>query len=192
MLTKIARVAAAIAIALPSAASAGPPLLIDAADGTVLYAEDYDNQWHPASLTKIMTAYVVFEAVKEGKLTLETKIGCSELANVQPPSKIGLPVGAEMTVERALQALIIKSANDVAIMLAEAVAGTQEAFVARMNATAARLGMTRTKFSNANGLPAADQVTTARDLAKLATAVLRDYPEYTNYWSMVEARLGKI
>jgi D-alanyl-D-alanine carboxypeptidase len=183
---------AALALAGSTAASAGPTLLLDASDGLVLYAEDYDNQWHPASLTKIMTAYVTFETIKEGKLTLESKIGCSELAHIQPPSKIGLPVGAEMTVESALQSLVIKSANDVAVMLAEAVSGTQEAFVVRMNATAARLGMTRTKFVNANGLPAAEQVTTARDLGKLSTAVLRDYPEYSRLWSMVDARIGKI
>ena len=168
----------ATALALPSAAWAGPTLLLDASDGLILYAEDYDNQWHPASLTKIMTAYVTFEALREGKLKLDSKIGCSELAYLQPPSKVGLPVGAEMTVETALQALIVKSANDVAVMLAEGVAGTQEAFVARMNATAARLGMTRTKFVNPNGLPAPEQVTTARDLAKLAQAVIRDYPEH--------------
>ena len=88
--------AAAIAAALSlSPAAAGPALLFDAADGRVLYAEDADNQWHPASLTKIMTAYVTFEAIKEGKLTLETKIACSELASSQAPSKIGLPVGAD-------------------------------------------------------------------------------------------------
>lgn len=184
--------AVAAALSVPTVAWAGPTLLLDAADGTVLYAEDHDNQWHPASLTKIMTAYVVFEAIREGKLTLQSRIGCSELAHTQPPSKIGLPVGAQMTVETALHALIVKSANDVAIMLAEAVAETQDAFVVRMNATAAKLGMTRTKFSNANGLPASDQVTTARDLAKLAAAVLRDYPEYAGMWSMVDARVGKI
>lgn len=188
-LTTVAAAAAAILIA-PSAL-AGPTLLFDASDGRILYAEDQDNQWHPASLTKIMTAYVVFEAIKEGKITLESKIGCSELANSQPPSKVGLPVGAEMTVENGLQALIVKSANDVAVMLAEAVAGSQEAFVARMNATAQRLGMTRTKFVNANGLPAPEQVTTARDLAKLATAVLRDFPDHAKLWSMVEMRVGK-
>src|SRR5262245_366756 len=138
-----------------------------------------------------MTAYVVFEAIKAGKIAPETKIGCSELANSQPPSKVGLPVGAEMTIETALQALIIKSANDVAVMLAEAVSGSQEAFVERMNATAARLGMTRTKFANANGLPAPEQVTTARDLARLARAVLRDFPEQAPLWSMLEMRLGK-
>jgi len=182
--------AAASAIAVTPAA-AGPALLFDPADGRVLYAEDQDHQWHPASLTKIMTALLVFEAIRDGKLTLDTKIGCSELAHSQPPSKVGLPVGGEMTVETALQALILKSANDVAIMLAEAVAGSQEAFVAKMNATAVRLGMTRTVFANANGLPAAEQVTTARDLAKLTTAVLRDFPAYGSMWAAVEMRIGK-
>jgi D-alanyl-D-alanine carboxypeptidase len=180
----------ASAVAL-SPATAGPALLFDSADGKILYAEDQDHQWHPASLTKIMTALLVFEAIREGKLTLETKIDCSELAHSQPPSKVGLPVGAEMTVETALHALILKSANDVAVMLAEAVAGSQDAFVARMNATAARLGMTRTVFANANGLPAPEQVTTARDLAKLTQAVMRDYPNYASMWSMVEMRMGK-
>ena len=170
---------------------AGPALLFDVADGRVLYAEDADNQWHPASLTKIMTAYVTFEALKEGKLTMASKIGCSELASSQAPSKIGLPVGAEMTVETALQALIVKSANDVAMMLAEAVSGSQEAFAARMNATAARLGMTRTKYVNPNGLPAPEQVTTARDLGKLSAAALRDYPEHAALWSMLEVKMGK-
>jgi len=190
MLAQITRVlAAAIGLyALPT--WAGPALLFDTTTGAVLYAEDQDNQWHPASLTKIMTAYVVFDAVKTGKVTLETKIGCSELANSQPPSKVGLPVGAEMTIETALQALIIKSANDVAVMLAEAVAGSQDAFVEKMNATAARLGMTRTKFVNANGLPAAEQVTTARDLAKLSMAVIKDYPQYAPLWAMMDMRIG--
>ena len=192
MLARLTAFALAAALtALSTPAAAGPALLLDAADGRILYSEDADNQWHPASLTKIMTAYVTFEALKEGKLTLASKIGCSELASSQSPSKVGLPVGAEMTVETALQALIVKSANDVAVMLAEAVSGSQEAFVERMNATAARLGMTRTKFVNANGLPAPEQVTTARDLARLARAVLRDFPEQVPLWSMLEMRLGK-
>jgi len=174
-----------------SPASAGPALLFDAADGRVLYAEDPDNQWHPASLTKIMTAYLTFGAIKEGKLTLETKITCSEIASLQGPTKVGLPVGSSMTVETALAALIIKSANDVAVMLAEAVAGSHEAFVAQMNATASRLGMTRTRFANANGLPAPEQITTARDLARLSAAVVRDYPEYAHMWSMLDVKVGK-
>ena len=182
---------AAFAAVLSAPAAAGPTLLFDATGGQILYAEDADDQWHPASLTKMMTAYVTFEALKQGKLTMDTKIGCSELANSQAPSKIGLPVGAEMTVEKALQALVVKSANDVAIMLAEAVSGSQEAFAGRMNETAARLGMTRTKFVNANGLPAPEQVSTARDLARLTIAVVRDFPNYTHYWAMEEMRLGK-
>ncbi len=175
-----------------STASAGPTLLFDPANGKVLYAEDLDDEWHPASLTKIMTAYLTFEAIKEGKLTLDQKIACSDLAFQQSPSKVGLPVGAEMTVETALQALIVKSANDVAMMLAEAVSGNDTAFVSLMNNTARRLGMTRTTFVNPNGLPAPQQVTTARDLAKLARAAIADYPQYVHLWGMQEMRYGKI
>lgn len=173
-------------------AEAGPALLFDAADGKVLYAEDPDNQWHPASLTKIMTAYLVFEAVKEGKLQLKQMIPYSANAQQQPPSKLGLSLDAKLLVDSALKALIIKSANDVAVALAEAVSGSEQAFVAKMNETAKRLGMTRTTFVNPNGLPAPEQMTTARDLAKLARAALRDYPEYAAYWSMSDARIGKI
>jgi hypothetical protein len=179
------------AVTAAPVASAGPALLFDTADGKVLYAEDQDHQWHPASLTKIMTAFVVFAALKEGKLRLDTKITCSAHASSQPPTRVGLAVGAQISVETALQALIIQSANDVAVMLAEAVAGTHEAFVERMNATAARLGMTRTKFINANGLPDAEQVMTARDLAKLATAVVREYPDRARLWSLLDMHIGK-
>jgi D-alanyl-D-alanine carboxypeptidase len=192
MLAKLCAVlCAGLAIAMASPVAAGPALLFDASDNRVLYAEDADDQWHPASLTKIMTAYVTFAAIKEGMLQLGTSIGCSTLANSQGPTKIGLPVGASMSVEMALQALVIKSANDVAVMLAEAVAGSHEAFVEYMNATAARLGMTRTKFANANGLPAPEQVTTARDMGLLASAVVRDFPQYAYFWSMIEARVGR-
>jgi D-alanyl-D-alanine carboxypeptidase len=172
-------------------ASAGPALLFEASNGKVLYAEDADNPWHPASLAKLMTAYLAFEAVKSGRLALTSKISCSAAAHSEPPSKIGLPIGGELTVDVALQALIIKSANDVAVMLAEAVAGSESEFVARMNATALRLGMARTRFVNTNGLPAADQVTTARDLAKLARALITEFPEFARYWSMPHMKLGK-
>ncbi len=177
---------------LPSVAAAGPALLFDAQSGRVLYAEDQDDLWYPASLTKIMTAYLVFEALKAGQLTLETKARYSEAAFAQPPSKVGLAVGSEMAIDTALKALIIKSANDIAVLLAEAVSGTEAQFVAKMNETAQRLGMTRTKFANANGLPAPEQVTTARDLARLSRAVVRDFPEYAHYWSMLDMRLGKV
>jgi D-alanyl-D-alanine carboxypeptidase len=175
-----------------SCAVAGPTLLFDASSGQVLYAEDADDSWYPASLTKIMTAYVAFEAVKTGKLTLDQKIPVSELANLEPPSKVGLPVGGELQVDLALQALIVKSANDVAVMLAEAISGSVPEFVNKMNATAARLGMTKTHFVNPNGLPAPEQATSARDLAKLVRSVIKDYPEYARYWGMPDMHIGKI
>jgi D-alanyl-D-alanine carboxypeptidase len=170
----------------------GPALVFETAEGKVLYAEDLDDHWHPASLTKIMTAYLTFEAIKTGKLTLEQRLPYSERAQMQPPSKLGLHVGATLTVDQALKALIIKSANDVAVVLAEGIDGSQAEFVARMNRTTQALGMTRTTFVNPNGLPAHEQVTTARDLGKLARAVIKDYPEYLSYWSMFDARIGKI
>lgn len=182
----------AIALLDPVAAAAGPALLFDASSGKVLYAEDQDNLWHPASLTKIMTAYVAFEAIRDGKLAVEDKVICSETAFKEPPSKVGLPVGAEMTVDLALKALIVKSANDVAVMLAEKIGGSVEGFVDKMNATAKRLGMSRTRFVNPNGLPAPEQVTTARDLAKLARAVVKDFPQHAGLWSMPAFQIGKL
>lgn len=196
MMTRWTRFAAglvagmALAMAVQPAA-AGPALLFDPADGVVLYAEDIDDAWHPASLTKVMTAYLSFQAIKDGKLQLDTKLKVSELAHSQGPTKIGLPVNAEMEVGLALQALIIKSANDVAVMLAEGVDGSQDAFVEHMNATAKRLGMTRTTFANPNGLPSEIQVTTARDLAILTRAVLRDFPQFVPMWSQEEVQVGK-
>ena len=173
-------------------ALAGPTLLMDAQTGKVLYAEDMDDLWHPASLTKIMTAYLTFEALKSGKVTLETKITNSENASLQPPSKIGLPIGAEMTIDTALRALVIKSANDVAMMLAEGIGGSEQGFVEMMNAATKRLGMTRTVFVNPHGLPAPEQVTTARDLAKLSRAVIEKFPEYAHYWSLQDMHIGKM
>lgn len=188
---RLAAFAFAVLVAAAAApAAAGPALLFDAGTGKVLYAEDQDDQWHPASLTKIMTAYLAFEALKAGRLKLEQKIPVSDHAHAQPPSKVGLPVGAQMSVDMALRALIVKSANDVAVMLAEAIGGSEEAFVRQMNDTAQRFGMTRTRFANASGLPASDQVTTARDLARLARAVIRDFPEQAALWAMEDMRIG--
>jgi D-alanyl-D-alanine carboxypeptidase len=190
LVRKLVSLATAAAVAI-SPAAAGPALLFDIANGRVIYAEDQDDQWFPASLAKIMTAYLVFEAIKDGKLSLDGKVTVSELAHSQIPSRIGMPVGTELRVELALHAVIVKSANDAAIMLAEALAGSHDAFVVRMNATAQRLGMTRTRFVNANGVPAPEQVTTARDLARLTVAVVRDFPEYAHLWSMPEIQIGK-
>lgn len=188
----LAAAALLISTALAAApAAAGPALLFEAATGKILYSEEMDHQWHPASLTKIMTAYIAFEDLRAGRIKLDTKITCTERAHQEPPSKIGLPVGAEMTLDTALKSLIIKSANDVAVMLAEEIGPTYDQFIKRMNATAKRLGMTRTHFANPHGLPDNAQITTARDLAKLARAVVTEFPEYAGYWSMTEFRLGK-
>lgn len=185
-------VAALLLMALFSGrADAGPTLLFEAETGKVLYSENIDDQWHPASLTKMMTAYLAFEDLKAGRVTLKTDIPCTQLAQKEPPSKVGLPIGAKLKLDTALKALIIKSANDVAVMLAQALGPTYDRFIARMNATAKRLGMTRTQFVNPNGLPDKRQITTARDLAKLARALTKDFPEYAHYWSMSEFRLGK-
>lgn len=175
----------------PSRALAGPALVFDPYKGTILYQEDMDALWHPASLTKLMTAYLTFEALREKKITLKTKITVSKNANAQAPSKIGLPVGASMTVDLAIRALLVKSANDVAVMLAEAIAGSEPAFVRRMNETAKLLGMRRTRFVNPNGLPDDRQISTARDMGYLARALIQQYPEYAYFFKVTHLKMGK-
>src|SRR6185369_5628775 len=175
----------------PSLASAAPALVFEPYNGTVLYAEDPDAQWFPASLTKLMTAYVTFQALKAGAVTPDTKVTCSQTAALQAPSKLGLPIGGSITLDIALKVLIVKSANDVAVMIAEAVAGSQAAFIARMNEAAQHLGMTRTHFTNVNGLPDERQITTARDLAKLARAIIVEFPEHADLFSSIQVQVGK-
>jgi D-alanyl-D-alanine carboxypeptidase len=174
-----------------SGASAGPALVFEPYNGTVFYAEDPDAQWFPASLTKLMTAYVAFQALKAGTVTPDTKLICSKEATEQAPSKLWLKVGESITLDVALKVLIVESANDVAVMIAEGVAGSQEAFVQRMNETAQHLGMRRTNFANVNGLPDERQVTTARDLAKLARAIIIAFPEHADLFTTVQVQVGK-
>lgn len=180
-------------------AKAGPALLMEPSTGLVLYAEDADLPWHPASLTKLMTAYITFEAIRDGKLSPEDIVICSKHALDQPPSKLGLPVGGQLKVDLAIKALIVKSANDVAIMLAEKIGGDEATFVDMMNKTAKRLGMTNTTFVNPNGLPvfvsegveAPEQnVTTARDIALLASMILKEFPQYSDIFSMTSVKIG--
>jgi len=175
----------------PTPARAAPALVIDAETGLVLYSEDIDRRWHPASLTKLMTAYLAFEAMRDGKLSMEDNLTVSQTALAQPPSKIGAPVGTEMSMPTALRALIIKSANDVAVMFAEKIAGSVAAFADKMNATAKRLGMTRTRFVNPHGLPDGRQISTARDMAILARTLLREFPEYAYLYSEKSFRIGR-
>lgn len=180
-----------MALLLPTSLLAGPALVFDPNNGKVYYQEDMDALWHPASLTKMLTAYLTFEALRDGKLTLKTRIAQSKNSISQAPSKIGLPVGATMSVDVALRALLVKSANDVAVMLAEGVSGSEAKFVKRMNATAKKLGMLRSRFVNPNGLPDDRQITTARDMGYLARALLKDFPEYAYFFAVPKLKIGK-
>ena len=173
-------------------AVAGPVLVMDVGDGRVLYSEDAFDPWYPASLTKLMTAYITFRAIRSGQTNLEARVANTPTAQAQPASKLGLPTDATIPMETALQALIIKSANDVAVMLAEHVSGSVEAFVAEMNRVALNLGMAGTHYVNPNGLPAVEQITTARDLALLARTILLQFPEYNEMFGMPSFRLGRL
>lgn len=194
MLQKTVCRLAMLALALshaPGPAVAGPQLLFEAVSGRILFADDVDVPWHPASLTKLMTTYVVFEELKAGRVALDTKLALSDYARGQPATRIGLRLGIELNVEQALRGLILRSANDFAVALAEGVAGSEEAFVARMNDTARRLGMTRSQFRNPHGLPHDEQVTSARDMGLLAHALLRDYPERSEFFASSPVRIHR-
>lgn len=159
-------------------------IVIDLETHEVLHDRSSDEVRHPASLTKVMTLYLVFDALDSGKLTPTQRMKVSKLASRQQPSKLGLKAGATIRVEDAIRALVTKSANDVAVVFAEQLGGTEAKFVAKMNAKAAELGMAATTFRNASGLPDKQQVTTARDMAKLAEAIYRDHKDRYNYFSL--------
>jgi D-alanyl-D-alanine carboxypeptidase len=179
-----------LALLVPASVQAAPYLVFDAASGEVVAEEDAFHPWYPASLTKLMTAYVTFEAIARGEVTADSPVVMTPHAAKEPPSKMGFKPGTAVTVDTALKILIVKSANDVAVALAEAVGGSETRFVARMNQTAARLGMTGTRFTNPNGLPDPSQWTTARDYALLARAIIRDYPEYRDLFRITALQLG--
>lgn len=172
------------------ARAAGPVLVFDPATGDVLMQSRAGELWYPASLTKLMTAHIIFDRLKTGKLTLEQQLPISKLASAQPPSKTWLSPGASVTTDLALQAMLVYSANDMAYVLAEAAAGSVETFVAEMNDVAQRLGMTGTHFANPNGWFDPRQVSTARDLAVLASAIIETYPERAHYFSRLEVKIG--
>ena len=179
--------------ARPAAAADSPSshLVIDAEDGRVLSAENPTRVWYPASLTKIMTAYLVFEAMAQGRLDLEQKLTVSAAAAGQPASKLGLGQGRTISVEKALLATIVRSANDAAVVLAEAVSGNEAAFAAAMTEKARALGMGQTRFRNATGLPDRAQVTSARDLALLVRALQVDFPDRYPMFARHHFTLGK-
>ncbi len=174
-----------------SPALAGPSLLFEPATGKVISQDRAGEPWYPASLTKLMTAYLVFGALRDKKLTLAQQIPVSAYAASMMASKIGLKPGATVTVDFALQTMLVHSANDMAVTLAEAIGATTADFVGQMNATAVRLGMTATHFVNPNGIFAAGQQTTARDLALLVSAILKEYPENRHYFNQPYVSVGK-
>src|SRR5215470_15449974 len=174
-----------------SRAAAESQILVDVETGKVLHAENPTAPWYPASITKIMTTYVTLRAVKEGRITLDKLLTVSANALAQSPVKMGFPVGTTITVDNALKMLLVKSANDMAVVLAEGVGGSIENFADLMNRHAQRLGMTQSHFVNPNGLPADEQVTSARDMAILARAAIREFPEYDYYWHLPGIRFGK-
>ena len=162
----------------PAMAATYAAMVMDARDGSVLHAENADQRLHPASLTKMMTLYIAFEAVENGEISLDTKVKISKKAASEPPSKLGLKAGQRIRLRYLIRAAAIKSANDAATAIGEAIEGSEAAFARRMNRTAKALGMNRTTFKNAHGLTQQGHLSTARDMTILGRHVFYDYPEY--------------
>ena len=162
---------------LPAAAARSPAILLDDTDGRVLMAVDAKQPWYPASLAKLMTLYLAFEALAAGQLDLDAKLTTSQLAAQQGGTRLGLAKGATLTAGQAILATVTRSANDAAVVLAEAIAGSETAFAARMTERARDLGMVATTFANATGLPGPPQWTTAADMALLAHALIHDFAD---------------
>jgi len=173
-----------------SAATDYAAIVIDADSGTVLESVAATARWYPASLTKVMTVYLAFEEIEARRLKLDEELTVSAHAAAQPATELGLGAGQKITVKDTILAIILQSANDAAVALAERIGGSEEAFAQRMTAKAKDLGMSRTVFRNASGLPDPEQVTTARDMAVLATALLENYPQYYHFFSTTSFTFG--
>ena len=180
------------ALALGAASvQATPYLVVDADSDQVLMENEATAPWYPASLTKLMTVYVALDAVRNGKLTLDTPLVMSARAARMPPSKMGFRPGTEVTLDNALKMLMVKSPNDVAVMVAEGVSGSIEAFADDMNADAQRLGLHESHFVNPNGLHNPAHVSSARDMATIARALLREFPDHADLFSIGALQLGR-
>ncbi len=172
-------------MASPAQAATGPKyaaIVVDANSGEVLYENRPDSPRYPASITKVMTMYLAFEALAEGKLKLTDTIVVSPRAASMSPTKLGLRAGETISVDDALRSLAVQSANDMAVAVAEKIGGTESRFAALMTLRGQELGMTHTRFVNASGLPDSRQISTARDIAVLSRATMRDYPQYYSYF----------
>src|SRR5580693_6105312 len=181
--------AAALALGA-SSVQATPYLVVDVDSDQVLMENEATAPWYPASLTKLMTVYVALDAVRNGKLTLDTPLIMSARAARMPPSKMGFRPGTEVTLDNALKMLMVKSPNDVAVMVAEGVSGSVEAFADDMNADAQRLGLHESHFVNPNGLHNPVHVSSARDMAIVARALLREFPDHADLFSIGALQLG--
>ncbi len=182
--------ASALPIAFASPARAAPSVVIDVASGQILEQEEATAVWYPASVTKLMTVYVALDAVRQGRLTFDTPLVVSARAAKMAPSKMGFRPGSEVTLRNALVMLMVKSANDVAVTVAEGVSGSVEAFADEMNKASAALGMRESNWVNPNGLPDSRHVTSARDLAILGRALLQQFPESANLFNIGAMQLG--
>ncbi|MCI2399417.1 D-alanyl-D-alanine carboxypeptidase family protein [Aliiroseovarius subalbicans] len=165
-------------------------MVIDARSGKVLHSRNADTQLHPASLTKMMTLYVAFEAIKNGEISLDTTVTIPSKASAEPPSKLGLRTGQKIKLRFLIRAAAVKSANDAATAIGIAVSGSEAAFARRMNRTAKALGMTRTRFKNAHGLTESGHMSTARDMTTLGRHLFYDYPDYYNLFSRRSTHAG--
>ncbi len=166
----------ALTLSTAPAFAGNASLVLDARTGKVLSSENADTLNHPASLTKMMTLYLTFEALRRGEISWDSQIKVSRAAAAKPPMKLGLKAGSTITVREAVYGMIVRSANDAAAAMSEKLGGSEQNFAREMTAKARQLGMSRTVFINASGLPASKQVTTARDMSTLAVALMRDYP----------------
>ena len=173
-----------------AAAQASPYILVDAGTGDVLEQQEATRSWFPASTTKLMTVYVALDAVSAGRISLNTPIYVSPRAASMAPSKMGFAPGTQVTVDNALKMLMVKSPNDIAVTIAEGVSGSVEAFAGEMNAAADKLGMRESHFENPNGLPNARHVSSARDMAVLARALLTRFPERADLFDIGALRFG--
>jgi len=180
---------AAIVSAMPASAMA--LILVDADTGKVLRADNATYPWYPASTTKLMTLYMTLSAIRDHRITFDTLFTVSPNANAQAPVKMGFPVGTQVTVDNAVKMMMVKSANDMAALLAEGVGGSIDDFAQQMTDTAHRLGMSESNFVNPNGLPADGQIMSARDLAILARALIREFPQYSFYWHVPAIKFGR-
>ncbi|HEY0144762.1 MAG TPA: serine hydrolase [Methylovirgula sp.] len=186
-------IAAAVLMIVAGGALATPSLVMDVATGNVLYENEATHPWYPASVTKLMTVYVALSAVRDHQISLDTPLVVSRYAASMPPSKMGFRPGTEVTLGNALKMLMVKSPNDIAITIAEGIAGSVPAFAEDMNASAAQLGMRQSHFVNPNGLHNPEHYSSARDLAVLARAIYLTFPQYADLFDIGAMRVdGRI